>query len=69
MNEDLKKNIDKLEKDNREIARNSASSNLITNNNSLNKETPIRSVTAVGNKTIHEKSTNSQAILDEISYN
>lgn len=69
-NEDLKKQIDKLEKECNEIARNSGQNILSNNGNSLiNKETPVRSVTAVGNKTIHEKSANSQAILEEISYN
>eukprot|EP00347_Sterkiella_histriomuscorum_P023839 403333209 len=65
-NEEFKKKIDLLERENRSFVTKGAQS--ATHSGLVGKDMPLRSVTVIGNKTIHEKSS-SQAILEELKYN
>lgn len=65
-NEDLKKQIELMERESKSFIQKGAQS--ATNSGLLNKESTLRSVTVLGNKTIHEKSS-SQVLLEGLSYN
>ena len=63
-NEDLKKQVEKLDRDFKEANRNTASSAA----GLYPRETPIRCGTAMGNG-VNDKTNSSKGFLDELSYN